>query len=66
MTDKQDLLNLLDGFNLGYTEEDNNIVLKEGNQNVIGRDGYEATFIFTENNAFDELKIKKNKDSRSI
>jgi len=59
MNDKQDLLNLLDGFQLGYTEEGNNIILREGNNNVIGRDGYEAAFGFTEKNAFDELKIHK-------
>lgn len=59
MTDKQDLLNLLDGFHLGYTEENNNIILREGNENVIGRDGYEAAFIFTKENIFDELKIHK-------
>lgn len=37
MTDKQKLITLLDDFQLGYTDEDNNIVLKEGNENVIGR-----------------------------
>ena len=57
MTNKQELLNLLDGFCLGYTEEENNIVLKEGNENVLGRDGYRATFIFTKDNTFDKLKI---------
>ena len=39
MTDKQKLLILLDDFELGYTNEDNNIVLREGNENVIGRGG---------------------------
>ena len=39
MTDKQKLLILLDDFELGYTDEDNNIVLKEGNENVIGQIG---------------------------
>ena len=59
MTDKQKLLILLDDFQLGYTDEDNNIVLKEGNENVIGRNGYGATFIFEEDNSFDALKIYK-------
>ncbi|MBU3183075.1 hypothetical protein [Clostridium psychrophilum] len=59
MTDKQKLLGLLDDFELGYTDENNSIVLKEGNENVIGRDGYAATFIFEKNNAFDALKICK-------
>jgi len=59
MTDKQKLLILLNDFQLGYTDEGNNIVLKEGNENVIGRDGYRATFIFEEDNAFDALKIYK-------
>ena len=59
MTDKQKLLILLDSFQLGYTNEDNKIELKEGNENVIGRGGYGATFIFKENNAFDTLKIHK-------
>ena len=59
MTDKQKLLILLDDFQLGYTNEDNNIVLKEGNENVIGRGGYGATFIFEEDNTFDALKIYK-------
>ena len=59
MTDKQKLLILLDDFELGYTNEDNNIVLKEGNENVIGRGGYGATFIFEKNNSFDALKINK-------
>jgi len=59
MTDKQKLLILLDEFELGYTDEDNNIVLREGNENVIGRGGYEATFIFKNDNKFDALKIFK-------
>ncbi|MBU3159488.1 hypothetical protein KPL37_06930 [Clostridium frigoris] len=59
MTDKQKLLILLDDFELGYTNEDNSIVLKEGNENVIGRDGYGATFIFQKDNSFDALKIHK-------
>ncbi|MGH4137797.1 hypothetical protein [Clostridium sp.] len=59
MTDKQKLLILLDDFELGYTDEDNNIVLREGNENVIGRGGYETTFIFEEDNSFDALKIYK-------
>lgn len=59
MTDKQKLLILLDEFQLGYTNEDNNIVLREGNENVIGRGGYGATFIFQEDNTFDALKIYK-------
>jgi hypothetical protein len=59
MTDKQELSNLLDRFQLGYTNEENNIVLKEGNENVIGRDGYGATFIFKKDDTFDELKIYK-------
>ena len=59
MTDKQKLLILLDDFQLGYTDEDNNIVLREGNENVIGRDDYVATFIFEEDNTFDALKIYK-------
>lgn len=59
MTDKQKLLELLDDFSLGYTNEDNEIVLKEGNENVIGRDGYGAKFMFTKEEDFDELKIKK-------
>lgn len=59
MTDKQKLMILLDEFQLGYTNENNNIVLREGNENVIGRGGYEATFIFEEDNAFDALKIYK-------
>ena len=59
MTDKQKLLILLDDFELGYTNEDNNIVLKEGNENVIGRGGYGATFIFGKDSSFDALKINK-------
>lgn len=59
MTDKQKLLNLLDGFHLGYINENNNIVLKEGNENVIGRDGYGTIFIFTKEDDFDQLKICK-------
>jgi len=59
MTDKQKLLILLDDFELGYTDEDNNIVLREGNENVIGRGGYGATFIFEKNDSFDALKIYK-------
>ena len=59
MTDKQKLLILLDDFELGYTNEDNNIVLREGNENVIGRGGYGATFKFEEDNSFDALKIYK-------
>ncbi|MBU3110282.1 hypothetical protein [Clostridium lacusfryxellense] len=59
MTDKQKLLILLDDFELGYTDEDNNIVLREGNENVIGRGGYGATFKFKEDNTFDALKIHK-------
>lgn len=59
MTDKQKLLILLDNFELGYTNEKNNIILREGNENVIGRGGYGATFIFEEDNSFDALKIYK-------
>ncbi|MCJ7689733.1 MAG: hypothetical protein MUO60_10515 [Clostridiaceae bacterium] len=59
MTDKQKLMILLDEFQLGYTNEDNNIVLREGNENVIGRGGYGAKFIFEEDNTFDALKIYK-------
>ncbi|MBU3074679.1 hypothetical protein [Clostridium estertheticum] len=59
MTDKQKLIILLDDFELGYTDENNNIVLKEGNENVIGRGGYGATFIFEKDNSFDALKIHK-------
>ena len=42
MTDKQKLLILLDDFQIEYMNEDNNIELKEGNENVIGRGGYES------------------------
>jgi len=59
MTDKQKLLILLDDFQIGYTNENNNIELREGNENVIGRGGYGATFIFKEDNTFDALKIHK-------
>lgn len=62
MTDKQKLLELLDDFSLGYTNEGNKIVLEEGNENVIGRDGYGATFMFTKDDDFEKLKIKKIKE----
>jgi len=59
MTEKQKLLILLDDFQIGYTSEGNKIELREGNENVIGRGGYGATFIFKEDNTFDALKIHK-------